>query len=164
MQRNPVTPEGYAALEAELRRYRTEYRPQNVKDIEEARAHGDISENAEFEAAKERQAMIDGRIRELEGLVASAEVIDVAKVPRSGRVVFGTTVVLEDPDSGEARRWTLVGRTESDVENGRISFETPVGRALIGREEGEEVVIPTPGGRQTWEIVEVLYGDGEVGD
>lgn len=160
MQRNPVTPEGYAALEAELKNYRTVLRPQNVRDIEEARAHGDISENAEFEAAKERQAMIDGRIRELEGLVASAEIIDVTKVPRSDRVVFGTTVVLEEPDTGEERRWTLVGRTESDVENGRISFETPVGRALIGREEGDEVTIPTPGGTQTWEIVEVLYGEG----
>lgn len=157
MQRNPVTPQGYETLVAELTRYKSVLRPENVRDIEEARAHGDISENAEFEAAKERQAMIEGRIIEFEHLVATAEIIDVHKVPKNGRVVFGTTVKLENMDTGEERTWTLVGKTESDVANRRISFSSPVGKALIGHEEGEEVVVPAPGGRQTWEILEVLY-------
>lgn len=155
--RNPVTPEGYKALVEELRHEKEVVRPQIVRDIEEARAHGDISENSEYEDAKERQAHCEGRIAELEHRVATAEIIDVKKLPRSDRVVFGTTVRIENTETGEERTWTIVGETEADIERSRISFKSPLGKALIGRHEGEEVVVPAPSGRQTWEIVEVRY-------
>lgn len=157
MQQNPVTPEGYAALEAELKHAKSVERLAVVKDIEEARAHGDISENSEYEDAKERQALIEGKIRELEHLVASARIIDVKKLQVSDRVVFGTTVVLENVESGEERTWKIVGERETDVSNGKISWKAPVAKALIGKTEGEEVQVPTPGGKQVWEIVEVRY-------
>ena len=157
MNRFPVTPEGYAALEKELRRQKEVVRPGIVRDIEEARAHGDISENSEYEDAKERQALCEGRIRELEGQVAAAEIIDVATLPKSDRVVFGTTVVIENVDSGEERTWRIVGESEADVEGGCISYKSPLGRAMIGRNEGDEVAVPAPGGTQSYEIVEVRY-------
>ena len=157
MQRNPVTPEGYQTLERELAHAKSVERPNVVRDIEEARAHGDISENSEYEDAKERQAMIEGKIKQLEYLVSTAEIIDVKKLKPSDRVVFGTTVVLENSDTGDERTWRIVGEREGDVSKGLISFKAPVAKALIGRNEGDEVVIPTPGGRQRWEIVEVRY-------
>lgn len=157
MNRHPLTPEGYARLSEELKHHKEILRPQIVRDIEEARAHGDISENSEYEDAKERQSLCEGRIAFLEGVVAAAEVIDVAKLPRNGRVVFGTTVVLEDPDSGEHRRWRIVGETEADVDAGCISYKSPLGSAVIGKVEGDEVVVPTPAGPRRWEVVEVLY-------
>lgn len=155
--RNPVTPEGYKTLLAELKHEKEVVRPGIVRDIEEARAHGDISENSEYEDAKERQAHCEGRIAELEHRVATAEVIDVKKLPVSDRVVFGTTVRIENTETGEQRTWTIVGETEADIENGRISFKSPLGKALIGRHEGEEAVVPAPSGKQTWEILEVRY-------
>ena len=157
MSRVPVTPEGFKALQADLRYHKEVLRLQIVKDIEEARAQGDISENSEYEDAKERQAHCEGRIQMLDAMVASAEIIDVLRLPKNGRVVFGTTVLLQDPDTGEERRWRLVGETESSVENGLVSFTSPLGRALIGRSEGEEVSVPTPVGVRRWEIVQVLY-------
>jgi len=157
MTRHHLTPEGYRKMEAELRHHKEVLRPQIVRDIEEARAHGDISENAEYEDAKERQALCEGRIAFLENVVAAAEIVDITKVDPNGKVVFGATVVLEDPDTGTERRWRIVGETESDVEGGCISYKSPLGRAMIGREEGDEVVVPTPAGPKTWEIVEVLY-------
>lgn len=158
MTRNPVTPEGYTALVAALKHQKEVVRPGIVRDIEEARAHGDISENSEYEDAKERQALCEGRIQDLEGRVASAEIIDVLKLEPSERVVFGTTVVIENSDTGDERTWRIVGETEADIEGGKISFKSPLGRALIGRNEGDEVVVPAPGGTQNWEIVEVRYG------
>lgn len=157
MARVPVTPEGYQALYAELRHHKEVLRPSIVRDIADARAQGDLSENSEYEDAKERQSLCEGRIQMLESMFASAEVIDVTKLPQNGRVVFGTTVVLEDPDTHDSRRWRLVGEPESDVERGWISFNSPLGKALIGRSQGEEVTVPTPGGPRRWEIVEVLY-------
>jgi transcription elongation factor GreA len=157
MNRHPLTPEGYAKLNEELRYHKEVLRPKIVRDIEEARAHGDISENSEYEDAKERQAHCEGRIVFLEGVLAAAEVIDVTKLPKNGRVVFGVTVVLEDAESGETRRFRIVGETESDVDGGKISFRSPMGGAIIGREVGDEVVVPTPAGPRRWEIVEVLY-------
>ena len=157
MNRNPVTPEGYAALVAELKRQKEVVRPQIVRDIEEARAHGDISENSEYEDAKERQALCEGRIADLEGRVASAEVIDITKLPKDDRVVFGCTVVIENTNSGDQRTWRIVGEDEADVEGGKISFKSPLGKALIGRNEGEEAEVPAPSGKQVWEIVEVQY-------
>jgi transcription elongation factor GreA len=156
MQRNPVTPAGYEALVRDLRRQKEVVRPQIVRDIEEARAHGDISENSEYEDAKERQAHCEGRIAQLENLVATADIIDVHRLPRNGRVVFGTTVLLESRSSG-SRTWRIVGETEVDVAAGLISYKSPLARALIGRSEGEEVEVPAPGGIQRGEISEVRY-------
>jgi transcription elongation factor GreA len=132
-------------------------RPGIVRDIEEARAHGDISENSEYEDAKERQAHCEGRIADVEHRIASAEVIDVTKLPPSDKVVFGATVKIESPTTGEVRVWRIVGEDEANVEKAKISFKSPLGKALIGRREGDEAVVPAPGGNQTWEILEVLY-------
>jgi transcription elongation factor GreA len=152
-----VTPEGYEALCLELRRQKEVVRPGIVRDIEEARAHGDISENSEYDDAKERQSLCEGRIAYLEGVVAGAQIIDIAKLPRNGRVVFGTTVNLEDPETGEERTYRIVGDTETNVEAGDISFKSPLAKAMIGKDEGEEVTVQTPGGVKRWEIVEVMY-------
>jgi transcription elongation factor GreA len=157
MTRHPITPEGYQTLLAELRNQKEVVRPRIVRDIEEARAQGDISENSEYEDAKERQSHCEGRIAYLEGVVAAAEIIDVTKLPRNGRVVFGTTVLLTDQSNGEERRLRIVGETESNVEAGLISFTSPLGKALIGRSEGDEVSVPTPSGVRKWEVLEVLY-------
>lgn len=156
MQRNPMTQAGYDALVRELKNAKEVQRPKVVRDLEEARAHGDISENSEYEDAKERQAHIEGRIAELERLVATAEIIDVKRLPRNGKVVFGTTVVLGAPN-GEERRYRIVGEQETDVNAGMISFKSPLAKALIGHTEGEEVEVPAPGGVSRWEIIEVRY-------
>ena len=158
MTRNPTTPEGYKALLEDLRKHKEVLRPQVVRDIEEARAHGDISENSEYEDAKERQSHIEGRIAWLDSQVSLAEVIDVLRVPQNGKVVFGTTVLLENVDSGEKRTWRIVGEHEADVSKGTISYKAPLAKALIGRRQGDEAEVPAPGGRQVWEIVEVRYG------
>ena len=157
MERNPVTPAGHKKLFEDLHYCKSVERPGVVKDIEEARAHGDISENSEYEDAKERQALIEGKMARLEQLAASAEIIDVTKLPVSDRVVFGTTVSLENTDSGVERTWRIVGVTEANIELGQISFKSPLARALIGRSVGEEVEVPAPSGVQRWEIVEVQY-------
>jgi transcription elongation factor GreA len=157
MIRNPITPRGYAALLEELKHHKEVLRPRIVRDIEEARAHGDISENSEYEDAKERQSLCEGRIAELEHRLSTAEVIDVTKLPKSSRVVFGTTVLIANQASGEERRWTIVGETEADVESGKISLKSPLGAALVGRSVGDEVVVPAPGGRQVWDVIEVHY-------
>jgi transcription elongation factor GreA len=156
MLRNPITPEGYVNLCADLKRHKSVLRPQIVRDIEEARAHGDISENSEFEDAKERQALCEGRIRHLDALVGAAEVIDVLKLEPSERVVFGTTVTIENAE-GVERTWRIVGQTEASVGEGKISYKSPLGSALIGKSAGDEAVVPAPGGKQTWEIIEVQY-------
>lgn len=155
MQRTPITPIGYQTLVRDLRHLKEVVRPQIVRDIEDARAHGDISENSEYEDAKERQSHCEGRIAEVENLVATADIIDVLKLPRNGRVVFGVTVeITRDTDN---RKYRIVGESEADVGQGLISFKSPLARALIGRSEGDEVEVPTPGGMQRWEIVEVVY-------
>lgn len=157
MTRNPITPAGYEALLRDLKHHKEVLRPQNVRAIEEARAHGDLSENAEYSSAKEAQSMIAAKIADLEARVSSAEIIDVTKLPKKeGRVVFGVTVKLENKE-GTQRTWRIVGETEADIANGLLSYQTPVAKALIGRSEGEEITIPAPGGTQKWEIIEVLY-------
>jgi transcription elongation factor GreA len=157
MTRNPVTPEGYATLVADLKNHREVLRPKIVRDIEEARAHGDISENSEYEDAKERQAHCEGRIAELEHAITTAEVIDVARLTPSERVVFGTTVLIVNNSTQEERKYRIVGEKEANVEKGRISYKSPLGAALVGKSVGDEAVVPAPGGRQTWEVVEVRY-------
>ena len=155
MDRIPVTPEGYEALKKELENLKRVERPQNIKAIEEARAHGDLSENAEFTAAKDRQGFIEGRIGELEFKLANADVINCDNLPRD-RAVFGTKVLLENIDTGEEVEYQLVGSDESDIENGRISVSSPLGKAIIGKKPGDELTLEVPGGKRIYELVEIL--------
>ncbi len=157
MDRVPMTPEGHVALQAELKRHLEVLRPQIVKDIEEARAHGDISENSEYEDAKHRQALCEGRIAELKGKLARAEIIRMEELEPSDRVVFGTTVELEDQETEETVTYRIVGVDEADVSRGMISFSSPIGRALIGRSVDEEVRVVTPGGTRSFVVVDVHY-------
>ena len=142
-------------LKKELENLKRVERPQNIKAIEEARAHGDLSENAEFEAAKDRQGFIEGRIGELEFKLANADVITPEKLPRD-RAVFGTKVLLENIDSGEEVEYQLVGPDESDVIKGRISVSSPLGKAILGKKPGDELILEVPGGRRAYELVDIL--------
>ena len=156
MAKFPMTPRGQQALKDELKRLREVERPKNVRDIEEARAHGDLKENAEYHAAKERQGFIEGRSRDIESILAQAEVIDPAKLSGS-KVVFGATVKLTDVDSGEEVTYTVVGDHEADVKEGRIAISAPLARAMIGREQGESVSLKTGKGMREYEISEVRF-------
>jgi transcription elongation factor GreA len=151
-----MTPRGQQVLKDELKRLREVERPKNVQDIEEARAHGDLKENAEYHAAKERQGFIEGRSREIEAVLAQAEVIDPAKLSGT-KVVFGATVRLTDTDSGEDVTYTIVGDYEGDIKEKRISISAPLARALIGREQGETVTIKTGKGTREYEIATVTF-------
>ncbi len=155
MVRIPITKEGYDRLKNELQRLKKEERPVVIRAIEEARAHGDISENAEYEAAKEKQAMIEGKINDLLQKLGSSEVIERSEND-NGRIVFGSTVRMEDLETGEIASYRLVGPYESDVQTGTISVTSPLGKALIGKEEGEEVKVQTPKGMRNFEILEVF--------
>jgi transcription elongation factor GreA len=151
-----MTAEGYAALDAEMKRLKTVERPSVIQAIAEARAHGDLSENAEYHAAKDRQSFIEGRLAELEDKIARAQIIDVSKL--SGKQIkFGATVNLLDEDSGEKSKYKIVGEDESDVKGGKISVTSPIARALIGKEEGDVVEVMAPGGAKSYEIVKVKY-------
>ena len=136
MSKVPMTAAGAESLRAELKSLKSEARPRVIKSIAEARAHGDLKENAEYHAAREQQGFIEGRIKEIEGKLSHAQVIDVTQLPQSGRVVFGTTVVLADEDSGNEVRYQIVGEDEADASAGRISLTAPIARALIGKEAG----------------------------
>ena len=155
MERIPVTKQGFKALKKELENLKKVERPQNIKAIEEARAHGDLSENAEYAAAKDRQGFIEGRIGELEFKLANIDIIETDKLPKD-RAVFGCKVVLENIETGEDVSYQLVGPDESDIENGRISVSSPLGKAIIGRKPGDELSLQVPGGRRTYELVEIL--------
>jgi transcription elongation factor GreA len=156
MERIPMTHEGYKALENEINQLKTVERPSVIRMIEEARAHGDLSENAEYHAAKERQAFIEGRVIELEDQLGRAEVIDVSKL--SGTTVkFGATVTLVDEDTSEKRKFQLVGDLESDAKRGRISISSPIARALIGKAKGDTVEVAAPGGARSYEILKVEF-------
>lgn len=157
MRRYPMTPTGHALLTAELKRQKEVVRPKIVLDIEEARAHGDISENSEYEDAKHRQSLCEGRIRELEGKLAASEIIDVTRLDPSERIIFGVTVELEDLDSEEELRYQIVGEDYADVKEGRISVMSPLGRALIGKEVDDEVSVDTPRGVRRFYISAVHY-------
>ena len=154
MERIPITKEGYNTLKAELERLKRVERPKNIKAIEEARAHGDLSENAEFHAAKERQSFLSGRIEDLEYKLASADIIDTGKLPKD-RAVFGCRVLLENVDTGEESEYQLVGPDESDAKNGRISIVSPLGKALIGKKPFDELTLQVPNGKRCYEIVEI---------
>lgn len=154
--RIPMTPRGQKRLREELKRLREVERPKNVQDIEIARAHGDLSENAEYSAAKEKQSFIEGRIRELEGMIALSEVIDPGKLSGS-KVVFGATVRLTDTDSGDEVSYSIVGDHEGDIKEGRIAISAPLARALIGKEQGDTVNLRTSKGSREYQIEEVKF-------
>lgn len=156
MQRVPMTPGGYQALQEELERLKKIERPKAIEDIATARAHGDLSENAEYDAAKERQGFIEGRIRELEVKIGKAEIIDPSSV-KSDRVQFGATVQLLDLDSDKKIVYTLVGDDEADPDKGRLNVMSPVARALIGKREGDEIEVHAPGGQRAYEILSIEY-------
>ena len=154
MERLPITKEGYAALKKEFEHLKTVERPENIRAIETARAHGDLSENAEFHAAKERQSFIEGRVNELGYKLNTAEIIDTDNLPKD-KVLFGSTVALENIDTQETVLYQLVGVDESNIEKGRISISSPLGKALIGKAPGDEVSINAPGGKRHYELVEI---------
>ena len=158
MKRTPMTLRGAEALRAELKRLKSEARPGIIKAIAEARGHGDLSENAEYHAAREQQGFIEGRIKEIERKLANAEVIDPAALPNTGKVVFGATVELEDQADGARLVYQIAGEDEADIRSGRISITSPIARALIGKSEGEVVDVAAPGGNRSYEIVAVRLG------
>ena len=159
----PMTKAGAEAIKRELKRLKSVERPKNVQDIATARDHGDLRENAEYHAAKEKQSHIAGRIEMLEDRLARAEIIDVKKLS-GDRVVFGATVRLEDTDSGAKAQYAIVGEIEADLKKGRISITSPIARGLVGREVGDTVTIRTPGGEREYEILEVLFVEYQIED
>ncbi len=157
MTRVPLTKRGETKLRDELQELKHVQRPEVIQAISEARAHGDLKENAEYHAAREQQGFIEGRIKEIEAKLSNAQVIDVTTLDAGGRVVFGATVKLMDLDSDEEITYQIVGDDEADLKAGRISVGSPVAKALIGKSEGDEVGVTTPGGVREYEILEVLY-------
>ena len=156
--KRPITKEGYQKLREELERFKKVERPKNIQDIVEARAHGDLSENAEYSAAKERQSYIAGRMADLEHRLATSEIIDTSRLD-SSKVVFGATVKLIDLFKGESKKYTIVGEDEADLKNGKISLSSPVGRALIGNKVGDVVTIKAPVGDREYEIQGISFGE-----
>lgn len=156
MEKIPMTAAGYAALEAELKRRQQEDRQRIIEAIAEARAHGDLSENAEYHAAKEQQSLNEGRILELEGFIARADIIDVSKLG-GDTIKFGATVKLVDEDTEQEKVYQIVGEPEADVSAGKVSIASPIARALIGKVVGDTVEVVTPGGGKSYEIVDVVF-------
>jgi transcription elongation factor GreA len=160
-QRVPMTKSGLLRLKGELKRLKNVERPKIVKEIAEARSHGDLSENAEYHAAKEKQGHVEGRIAQVEHWIATAEVIDVTKL-QGDRVVFGATVTLEDSGSGDEVTYRIVGELEADLKQGRISVTSPIARALIGKSEGDTALVRSPGGEKEYEIKAVEFVEDEL--
>jgi transcription elongation factor GreA len=156
MDKIPLTRAGYDALNEELKALKSVERPAVIRAIAEAREHGDLSENAEYHAARERQSFIEGRVKELEGILSLAEVIDTSKL--SGAVKFGARVTVVDEDTEEEKTFQLVGEPEADLERGLLNVKSPLARALIGKDEGDSVEVRTPGGEKSYEILRVEYG------
>jgi transcription elongation factor GreA len=157
VKRSPVTLAGAERLRTELKRLKSEDRPNIIKAIAEARSHGDLSENAEYHAAREQQSFIEGRIGEIEKRLANAEVIDVARLPPSNRVVFGATVELEDQDEGSHITYQIVGEDEADIRRGLISVGSPIARALVGKSKGDLIEVDVPAGRRNYEIIAIRF-------
>ncbi|GGM28534.1 transcription elongation factor GreA [Pseudomonas asuensis] len=157
MNKYPMTIQGARALEEELKHLKTELRPQITQAIAEARELGDLKENAEYHAAREQQGMVEARIRDIEGRLSNAQVIDISTIPRSGKVIFGTTVEIVNVDTDESVTYQIVGDDEADIKSGKISVSSPIARALIGKQEGDVVIVKTPGGDVEYEIVEVRH-------
>ncbi len=157
MKRNPMTLRGAELLRAELKKLKSESRPTVIKAIAEARSHGDLSENAEYHAAREQQGFIEGRIGEIESKLGNCEIIDVTAMANNGKVIFGATVELENLDDGSKAAYQLVGEDEADIKAGRIAFSSPIARAVIGKSVGEEIEVTAPGGTRHFEIIQVRY-------
>ena len=153
----PITKRGAESLKAELHQLKTVDRPWVINSISEARAQGDLSENAEYDAAKDRQGFIEGRIQEIEGKLSAAQIIDPSELDAGGKVVFGATVELEEEESGDKVRYQIVGEDEADLKEGLINISSPIARALIGKEEGDTAEVQAPGGTKRYEIVAVHY-------
>ena len=157
MNKIPMTTRGAEALRAELKQLKSVDRPAVIQAIAEAREHGDLKENAEYHAARERQGFIEGRIKDIEGKLSHAQIIDVTTMTNTGKVIFGTTVVLSDENTGDEVSYQIVGDDEADIKQHRISVNSPIARALIGKSEEDVVDVKTPGGVKTFEILEVRY-------
>jgi transcription elongation factor GreA len=155
MDKIPMTQAGFSALETELKTLKTEDRPAIIRAISEAREHGDLSENAEYHSAKEKQSFIEGRIKEIEGIISLAEVIDPATL--SGTIKFGATVTLVDEDTDEEKTYQIVGEHEASIEAGLLNIKSPIARALIGKDEGDSVEVRTPGGERSYEVLKIQY-------
>ncbi|KZY48893.1 transcription elongation factor GreA [Roseovarius sp. HI0049] len=155
MEKIPMTRKGYEAIETELKQLKSVERPAIIKAISEAREHGDLSENAEYHSAKEKQSFIEGRIKELEGAISLSDVIDPAKL--SGPIKFGATVTLVDEDTDEEKTYQIVGEYEASIEKGLLNIKSPIARALIGKEEGDSVEVRTPGGDKAYEVLKIAY-------
>lgn len=155
MEKIPMTRAGFSALDDELKQLKSVERPAVIRAIAEAREHGDLSENAEYHAARERQSFVEGRIKELESILSRAEVIDTTRL--TGSIKFGATVTLADDDSGEERTYQIVGEAEANLEAGLLNMRAPLARALIGKDEGDNVEVRTPGGTRSYEIVSIRY-------
>ena len=157
MSKVPMTVRGHQLMEEELRRLKYEDRPNVVKAIAEARAHGDLRENAEYHAAKEQQGFIEARIKDLEGKLSHKHIIDVTAIDAKGKIVFGSTVELLEEETGEEIEYMIVGEDEADIKTGLISYTSPIARAIIGKNEGDVVTFQAPGGEKTFEVIEVKY-------
>ncbi|MFC3059879.1 transcription elongation factor GreA [Paenirhodobacter populi] len=155
MEKIPMTRAGFDALDGELKTLKSVERPMVIKAIAEAREHGDLSENAEYHAAREKQSFVEGRIKEIESILGLAEVIDPSRL--SGSIKFGATVTIVDEDTDEERTYQIVGETEADLERGLLNLKSPIARALIGKDEGDSVEVRTPGGVRSYEIIKVVY-------
>lgn len=155
MERVPITREGYEALKKKLEHLKKVERPKNIMAIEEARNHGDLTENAEFEAAKDRQAFIEGKVSELGYKLSRADIID-PQILSKDRAVFASSVVLENMDTGESVEYQLVGPDEANVEKGRISVSSPLGKAIVGKKPGDEIILQAPGGKRSYDLIEIL--------
>ncbi|WP_411883042.1 transcription elongation factor GreA [Polaromonas sp. YR568] len=153
----PITKRGAESLKAELHQLKTVDRPWVINSISEARAQGDLSENAEYDAAKDRQGFIEGRIQEIEGKLSAAQIIDPSELDAGGKVVFGSTIELEDEDTGDKVTYQIVGEDEADIKQGRVNIGSPIARALIGKDEGDTAEVQAPGGIKRYEIIAVMY-------
>jgi transcription elongation factor GreA len=157
MSKVPLTAKGAAKLQEELKQLKTIERPKVIKAIAEAREHGDLKENAEYHAAREQQSFIEGRIKDIEGKLSHAQIIDVTKLDAGGKVVFGATVVVLELDNDEEFTYQIVGDDEADIKHGLVSISSPIARVLIGKQEGDDVFLETPGGAREFEILEIRY-------
>jgi transcription elongation factor GreA len=155
MEKIPMTRAGHTALEVELKHLKSVERPAIIRAIAEAREHGDLSENAEYHSAREKQSFIEGRIKEIESIISLAEVIDPASL--SGTIKFGATVTVVDEDTDEEKTWQIVGEYEANIEKGLLNIKSPIARALIGKDEGDSVEVNTPGGQKSYEILSIEY-------
>jgi transcription elongation factor GreA len=153
----PITKRGAESLKAELHQLKTVDRPWVINSISEARAQGDLSENAEYDAAKDRQGFIEGRIQEIEGKLSAAQIIDPSELDAGGKVVFGSTIELEDEATGDKVTYQIVGEDEADIKQGRVNIGSPIARALIGKDEGDTAEVQAPGGIKRYEIIAVMY-------